>query len=206
MHFRIYFLASPLPIEVPGSPTAIGADWTIPTEIDGLFVDAEDFQVQPYVLVLVGDRDLDAWRESMRLPSYTNITIRTELDISLGSLDEPYMYQAPDKKIYLIQNVKYGDFNRAITVALYWNQHRINMGMQADPYVGETPVHVIYGISASKTPVIGEGDDRSGKSDAHLQLLRYGNYSVETRVEQPDGTFVLQTETKMTVGAMLPLL
>ena len=201
-----YILASPLPLEGMGSPLAVGADWMIPSEIEGIFTDAEDFLTQPYVLVFVGEKDLDSWLKSMTLPSFTNITIRTKLDISLGNLDEPYIYLAPDKKIYLIQNVRDGEFSRALTVALYWTQHRINMGIQADPYIGDTPVHVIYGISASGTPVIGEGDDHSGKSPVYLQLLRYGSYNARTQVEQPDGTFVIQEETKMIVAAMLPLL
>ena len=201
-----YILMSPLPLGIPGSPLEVGADWVIPTEIDGLYLDAEDFQTQPYVLVFVGERDLDSWLKSMNLPSFTNITIKTKLDISLGNLDEPYMYLAPDKKIYLIQNVRDGSFDRALTVSLYWTQHRINMGTQAELYVGDTPVHVVYGISASGTPVIGEGDDHSNKSPIYLQLLRYGTFNMKTPERQPDGTIVVKEEIKMIVAAMLPLL
>lgn len=201
---EFYILMSPLPLSTPSSPLQIGSDWTVPTEIEGLLMDAEDFKSQFYVLLFVGERDFNTWLKTINLPNYNNITIKDKLDIAYGNLEEAYLYVAPDKKIYMIQNVRDGSFERAITVAYYWNTAKINLGMNAAPFTDTLPVYAVYGISTSSTPVVIE--DNTGKNENYLQVLRYGSLPVRTEVTREDGTVEIREEIRNLTAAMLPLL
>ena len=153
---------------------AIGA----PTVINGIFEEASDFTPQSNVVIFVRDNDLLDWLQDKRKSKQQLFKIRTSLDGwgSLAFLNEPYMFQAEDGKIYLIQNVIEGNKIQALTVALEWYIHRINLGFRGidQPraiFRTEPPVHVIYGITESMKPVI-LVDSSRGKQD-YLQLLTY---------------------------------
>lgn len=202
---EFYLLASPLPI-TPIAPDAVGADWKIPTELEGIYSDASDFRQQPSVAIFVGERDLATWLASINRPSYSSILIKDKLDISYGLLDEPYIYLSPDGKIYLIQNVQGGSFVRAITVAYLWLTNKINMGPQAPPYTADTPVNVVYTISPAGTASV--QTNNSMGSPVYLQLLLYGEGFQLVR-EQGKVRFTREgrgDETNKRYAAMLPLL
>ena len=201
---EFYILTSPLPLDRPGSPREVGSDWIVPTQIEGVLVDAEDFKYQHYVLLFTSENDINAWLKTINLPSYFNIAIKDKLDISYGSLEEAYLYMAPDGKLYMIQNVRDGTFERAINVALTWVQQKINLGSAGLPHVGPLPVYVVYGISTSSTPVVLE--DNSKKETVYLQLLRYGSVPVTLRIPKANGEAEIRTETRTIYAAMFPLL
>ena len=149
-----------------------------PAVIDGVFEEAGDFTPQPNVVIFVREDDLLDWLQDKRKSKQQIFKIRTTLDGwgSLASLNEPYMFQAEDGKIYLIQNVIEGNKIQALSVALEWYSHRINLGFRGTTelrliFRTEPPVHVIYGITESMKPVILVDSSRGEKN--YLQLLTY---------------------------------
>ncbi len=170
-----YKLYSPLPLKEPIE--GIDEEWIVPIEIKNLFTSAEDFRQQTSVLIFISEKDIEAWKLSIKRPSYYNIIIHKELHLNLRLLDEPYLYSGLDGKIYLMQNIHLGIYEgvdplaRAINVATTWAEHRINIGPAGEPYLGEIPPYVIYIISTASTPVVIE--DNSENDQAYLQILLY---------------------------------
>ena len=101
---------------------------------------------------------------------------------------EPFIYQDPTKKFYIIQNVNNSGFSKAINVAYHWYASKINYGFDSGNYVKKVeelnipsspgipivfPSHVIYGISSGNIlePI---RDNRNGDPN-FLQLLNYND-------------------------------
>lgn len=153
----------------------LASDLMIPEEIQGMYREASDFITQPFTVILVGERDLQAWLKSLKRVGFRNVMIREQLDISYGLSDEPYLFMNADGKIYLIQNVLGGDRLRALGVTQEWTRSKKNPGYQGEPLdENETlPPHVVYGISTAATPIPIE--DLSNGAEVFLQLLSYGS-------------------------------
>ena len=98
-----------------------------------------------------------------------------ELDISKSLNNEPYLYQAPDGHIYLIQNVIEGNFNRALFVSNLWRTYKVNSGFTSPEIEEDITDYVIYGISLANTIVPIE--NRAGESTDFLSILQYNSQS-----------------------------
>ena len=93
---------------------------------------------------------MKSWLNSIGKLNIQNLIIQTKLSIANGLKTEPYLYVAPDGKIYEIQNVIESNLMRALNVAYNWYVNKINIGYQTEPInIGENqlPPHVINGIS-----------------------------------------------------------
>ncbi len=165
--------------------TTRGLTRPVPSEIASWFQDEDDFIQQPNVSVFIGEEAMRSWLRH-RLPIEQNKDmIRQKLDISLGTLTDPYLYQSPKStegdldplggsKIYLIQNVAGGDKFRAFQVVYQWYDDQINPGFGTLPWEQtELPYHAIYGISTGSVLVVIENHTEG--HDNFLQLLAYGN-------------------------------
>ena len=113
------------------------------------------------------------------LYSRSHMTIKTssiqkKIDFSDNDRSEPFLYQDPSGKVYIIQNVMNSDFKRAINVTYNWFTNKVNLGYDADIYTAGFPRNVIYGITAGNIPEPIK-DNRDGDTGPFLQLLNYGN-------------------------------
>ena len=147
----------------------------LPTQISGLYETEEDFTPQNYTAIFVGEEHMRSWLNSISRIDYNSIIIRNKLDLSLGLIEEPYLYQDEDDRIYLIQNVISGQFERAITVADNWLHQSYNLGYSAplfDTQSEDIPPYVIYGISKSNSLII--INDKTNNTQPFLELLSYG--------------------------------
>lgn len=133
----------------------------------------EDFGPKPYNVIFTNRGSLNTWLRTIDDMTYKNLVISQELDSRNNNKKEPYMYISPTGKVYLIQNVSGGNFRAAIKVALDWYTEKNNRGYVSLEYEDQIPVHVIYSISAAKTPQIKE--DLSGGNSFYLQILDYGD-------------------------------
>ena len=156
----------------------------VPTVIKRIYLSQSDFIQYSGVSLFLSERDLRTWLSTLYKFNYENIKIDKVLEISRALQTDPYLYQAPDKHIYYIQNVVSGDLGRALNIGIYWEDNRINPGYNADAFNGdrsEIP-YVIYDISAAKHPVISENS--AGDSLNFISILRYSdnNYAAMLRL------------------------
>lgn len=140
-------------------------------------ISEEDFTAQPRVAIFTDEGDMKTWLNTLDKLSFKNIIIEDTLNKSNALRSEPYLYIAPSGSIYLIQNVIGGDRMKAINVGYYWYLYKINLGHGALEFdnetLGDTPVYVVYGISAALAPVLTE--NHAGESTQYLQVLSYGS-------------------------------
>ena len=151
------------------------ANEPLPTQIAGLYETEEDFTAQNYTAIFVGEDHMRSWLNSISRIDYNAILIRNKLDLSLGLIEEPYLYQDEDSRIYLIQNVISGQFERTLTVAENWQTQFYNLGYSApifDTQSEDIPPYVLYGISKSNSLII--INDKTDNSEPFLELLSYG--------------------------------
>ena len=149
-----------------------------PYEIKNYYVDEADFKQHHNSLIFINENNLKKWLTSIKTynnlsSNNENIYIKNKLDISFGELIIPYFYMAPDKSIYLIQNVKNGDLLKALNVAYTWNIKYLNLGFDAPSYQNKNlPYYILYGISetGSIVPIA----DHTNQENNFLQIILYG--------------------------------
>jgi hypothetical protein len=163
---EFYRQARPLPHE-PG--------WVVPTQITGYYQEETDFLPQVNVAIFLSEADIRSWLRSITRAGVQYLVISNHLDLSMALVEDPYLYIAPDGKIYLIQNVFAGEKNRALQVALTWSQNYVNLGFRAPPYNDGPLPYVIYGISTAAAPIAIE--NLTGGVTPYLQLLNTATQS-----------------------------
>ena len=146
------------------------------THLNSIFVQDTDFIQVPKTVVFTNPAHLSAWLVTRMKALTTTLTIpdRIEPTTALPFSEDPYPYHdVYTGRIYLIQNVRGGEYARALNVCLQWLQHGINVGHASPPSTQDpkdTP-YIIYSISRDQTlvPV-----HLGAKGQAwSLQLLRY---------------------------------
>lgn len=149
----------------------------IPRDIKGTFLEESDFKQFNNTVIFVNETDMRTWLYSKTHMTIKTSTIRKKIDFSDNSNTEPFLYQDPSGKFYIIQNVINSDFKRAINVAYSWYTNKVNLGYDSEMWSGSTigavPRNVIYGITAGNIPEPIK-DNREGDPN-FLQLLNYGN-------------------------------
>lgn len=152
----------------------IGAPPAPATLINHYYENANNFDTQPHTKVFVGERDFEAWIQSLQASqNYSKYyNIRLKIDIEMGASLDPYLYQEADGSIYLVQNVIGGIRSKALSVAETWNEMQVNIGPDPIP-LDDIPIHMIYGISSSGSMIPIE--DNTHDQDLFLKLLYYGN-------------------------------
>ena len=145
----------------------------LPTMIRRSHLIPEDFSMQAYTAIFTDAKDMNTWLSTLDSLSYKNLQILEKLEVSKFVDDKPYIYATATGNMYLVQNVIGGELSRAISVALNWYLNKINSGYNTAAYDKAFPVHVIYGISASKDLIL-KVNNSAGNSN-YLQILDYGN-------------------------------
>jgi hypothetical protein len=147
---------------------------TIPKMIVRKQLTEQDFLAYSGVALFMSENDLRTWLSSLnKYPSiYENI------NETFSIRQEPFLYIAPDKHIYLIQNVVEGDILRALNIALYWDIYKVNPGFRSPEYENEieNASYLIYGISPASTIVPIEDHVKKG-SPTFLTILQYNSLS-----------------------------
>ena len=132
----------------------------------------QDFISYSGVALFLKEIDLKTWLKSLnKIPE-----ILSSISIVNGMKSEPYMYIAPDKHIYLVQNVLEGNLNRALNVSHYWEKYKVNPGFRSPEYDEiEEPKYVIYTISQANTIIPSE--NHAGESLDFFSILKYNSFS-----------------------------
>jgi len=141
--------------------------------------DESDFKQFNNTVIFTREVDMKTWLFSKTKLGIKISAIHRRIDFSDNLTQEPFLYQDPSGKTYIIQNVYNSEYSRAINVAFNWYSSLRNLGFDAPGYSeGEYPHHVIYGITASnilgaiKDTRLNEGS--SGEGDKFLQIIKYG--------------------------------
>lgn len=145
-----------------------GLDLPVPKYINRYYQYAADFTQQPQTIILTSEHDLRIWLQSIHRPSYTSMTIRTQIEPSYIQFQEPYLYQPPGGSMYLIQNVVNNEKARALQVAANWEQYKINYGYTTQP-LSQPIAATVLGLSASGQLAIVDG-----VGNEPIKILTYG--------------------------------
>lgn len=156
-----------------------GINPKLPRYLENYYLYESDFRPWAGTIILIGQDNFNSWRTSLTRAGHQGITILRQLDPSLISRIEPYLYLSTDETISLIQNVETGDLARALHVALSWYLNLINPGFATAPYPDiETLPYRVYEISPSSELRLLEEFTTPESPDA-LEILAYtrGNYA-----------------------------
>jgi len=147
----------------------------IPREISGMYHDEYDYDYNDNTLIFIGESSMKSWLYSLIHLGVEVSEIKKTLDISYGIYQYPYLYQSPDKQIYMIQNVQNGDLYRALNVANSWYLNSKNTGFSSPPYdlqkENSIPPYFVYGVSTSGelTPIF----DQTNGNPIFLKIISY---------------------------------
>lgn len=139
------------------------------SEIKDLFSYEDDFMYQERVKIFLNENEINKW---------ISISPRYIINNTMINLDKnrknPYIFSnQEDEKIYIIQNVKLGDKNKALNVSLNWYLYGINLGFFSDSIDTEiSPAHVIYGLTLTHILIIKKSYSNSSK---FLSIFDYGD-------------------------------
>ena len=113
------------------------------------------------------------WLYSRLHLSIEYTTIKKKIDFSDSNIHEPFLYQDPSGRFYIIQNVINSEFKRSINCSYNWYNNKINTGYESDIYPQDIiPNYLLYGISASNIPE--PIKDKTDGNEDYLKILSYG--------------------------------
>lgn len=164
-----------------------------------------DFETYDNALVFIGMENFVNWKRSQAVNNDAARLIASRITVHMGVRVEPYIYEmtvGKAKKYYLVQNVQGSNRNESIRMALAvckdWQDLKVNIGSNPAPVVGDTPIYMIYGLSASNFVVPVEDhtvtNDPTVAYENYFKVLYYG--SPESNATKQSARF----------GAMLELL
>jgi hypothetical protein len=153
--------------------------------VDGLSLPAEpylsdifkyewDFISREQNRILIGEIHLQQWIENKNIRFNGEVSIVKQLDFNIlnNSSDIPIIYDF-DGKYYLIQNVKDGDFYRALNCGDEWIKNKINLGYDSSPLIYNEIPYLIYNVSNSFELFIGdENDIKTQRENKYVTLLK----------------------------------
>ena len=156
----------------------VSGELSIPVNIVTQPLTVGDFQSDPDVAVFLSQHDLNNW---VKQEGASN-KIWTEIPEKLTYTSQPYLYKDIDGHIYLVQNVSGGSLGRALNVAYYWQEYRINLGYKQEEELELNSGYVVYGISSSRTLVPIE--NTAGDSLDFYSVVQYNskNYGAMLRL------------------------
>lgn len=153
--------------------------------IDNYYETDDDFINIPNSKIFLNERDLTAWimslKSSQNYSKYFNI--KKKIEIGMGFLKDPFIYQDTNDKIYIVQNVAGGTKAKTLATAYTWSNSHVNLGSEPSLLENIVPIlsgqvipsHMIYGISPSSTLVPIE--DNTYNNTIYLKLVYYGTPS-----------------------------
>ena len=153
----------------------------IPVNIRGKFTNEHDFNQYTNTVIFVKENDMRTWLYSRVHLGIEYSTIRKKIDFSDNIIREPFLYQEPSGRFYIIQNVIGFEFLRAINCAYNWYTNKINNGYESEAYRETTvysesentiPNYLLYGITAGNIPE--PIKDKTDGNKNYLRILSYG--------------------------------
>jgi len=155
----------------------------IPKVITRKFISETDFIQYPAIVLFLSEKDLRNWLNTLDKLSFKNLQIFRDISVKNALQIEPYLYQSPDGHIYMVQNVIQGNLERALNVAWYWDQYKVNPGYIIDEFIGDISElrYVIWDISSN---IIVLGENFAGDTTEFISVLRYSvdNYGAMLRL------------------------
>jgi len=149
------------------------SDIKIPINIRGKFTNEHDFNQYTNTVIFVKESDMRTWLYSRLHLSIEYSTIRKKIDFSDSIIHEPFLYQEPSGRFYIVQNVMNLHFKRAINCCYNWFNNKVNTGYESEAYPEEIiPNYLLYGISASNIPE--PIKDKTDGNENYLRILSYG--------------------------------
>jgi hypothetical protein len=104
------------------------------------------------------------------------VQVSTELTPNLFSNSEPFLYhditEGNKRRMYLIQKVRDGNFNRALECGNQWRLNRYNPGYDAELTTREFIPHIIYSItSGNNIDIESENDYQIGRGEKSFVMV-----------------------------------
>lgn len=132
--------------------------------LDNYYTVEGDFKDQRETTILIGTSLFHQWLENN---TDRDFIIHDKIDASIIMNKNPLLYKDREEQVYLIQNVKGGEVERAVYVSDFWANNLINLGYQTPPLDVEIPFNTSV-ISPSL------GLELTGEVvDTNINLLRY---------------------------------
>ncbi len=144
----------------------------IPKAIKRKYLTEQDFIDYSGVALFLSEKEMKIWLDNMK----RNYEIYNTITLNNAVNSDPYIYLAPDKHIYLVQNVMEGDIQRALNVGYYWDKYKVNPGFRSPEYDEQEDLkYLIYSISPANSIIPYE--NRAGDSLDYISILRYNDFS-----------------------------
>ena len=145
----------------------------LPVNIRGKFASEYDFNQYANTVIFIKESDMRTWLYSKHHLGIEYTSIRKKIDFSDNIVHEPFLYQDPSGRFYIIQNVSNFEFRRAINCSYSWYAKKINYGYDTQEYPEDVlPSYILYGISAGNIPE--PIKDKSNGDPNFLRILSYG--------------------------------
>ena len=97
-------------------------------------------------------KQYEIWLNEQQRKNSNQLMIFDKADSSHINNSIPYIYKDTNTgKIFIIQNVQGGEFNKVVNLCVHWQQNLVNLGFKCSAYTGniEDIPYVIYSISKS---------------------------------------------------------
>jgi hypothetical protein len=125
-----------------------GLKLSVSRYLEGLYEYESDFKSKFQSIIFTKYDTLESWvNYQIKDENKEEIVIHQKLNLSMALKTTPYIFEdVKTNKIYIIQNVKNADFERATYLINYWIENKINIGYNVKNKIQLTDNYVIYSI------------------------------------------------------------
>jgi len=124
--------------------------------------------------IFLNTQQFEIWLNTFQKPNNNLSLIFNKADSSHITNSIPYIYKdLTTGKIFIIQNVQGGEFNKVINLCIHWEKEQVNLGFKTISYKDEIKdiPYVIYSISKSSSLIL--IDDHSNNDLNYYYIIRY---------------------------------
>jgi hypothetical protein len=159
--------------------------------LTGIFEYEWDFKKYENNRILIGVDHLKTWVDIHSKNYKGELNIQNELKTEMfGNIVEPIIYRQ-NTRMYLIQNVVDGNFNKALKCGKIWLDYKFNIGFEEleikfyDFEENKRYIpHLIYSISGSNELIVtSNNDDKTNGEEKYVSLIRFTDNSYSVLLE-----------------------
>lgn len=142
---------------------------SIPTVLDGFYQHEDDFTMRPRQRIFTDWPSYQLWtnREHDAFHAIANQITSADADT-----ENPFVFIQNDR-LYIVQNVAGSEFSRAMRVASYWRQEKINTGYNTQVYPPTVPYPATRVWRLTENNDIDLETDYAEGSDNAIDLVKY---------------------------------
>jgi len=142
--------------------------------IKNYFVYVHDYKQQYNARIFLNFQELEKWKITLNISS--NILIKTTINKELLSTNYNFIYKSTINRLYIVQKTYNGSLQYALFISEYWQNNKINLGMEKNVPNKTTNKYIVYTLDKfNKITPLDNNLDKDDSTTNACEILFLGD-------------------------------